>query len=117
MNRIMLLAGVGSVALLVGCASTDTAWIHSTNNDSSFYADEAECQRQKQQVAIQIQQMEQAQRQQAQSQAQGPYGNLGASMGTLIGSGIKAAFGGPSKAEKAYRNCMRSKGYRMKEGS
>ena len=117
MSRLAVVFCIITALMLVGCATKEVAWNHPTKEQSQFYTDEAECQRQRQQVAMQVQRMQRAQQQQSQAQAQGPYGSLGASMGTLIGKGFKAAFGGPSPSKEAYEDCMKSKGYRVEEGA
>lgn len=117
MNRLAVVFCIVTPLMLFGCATKELAWNHPAKEQSQFFTDEAECQRQRQQVAMQVQQMQRAQQQQSKTQAQGPYGNLGASMGTLIGKGFKAAFGGPSPSEEAYKNCMKSKGYRIEKGA
>jgi invasion protein IalB len=117
MRRTGVIVCVAATVVLAGCATGDVVWNHPTKEQSQFYTDEAECQRQRQQVAMQVQQMQRAQQQQSQAQAQSPSGRYGAAMGTLIGKGLKAAFGGPSPSEEAYENCMKSKGYRVEEGA
>ena len=101
-----------ALLFLVGCASNDVAWDHPTNEQSTLYADEGECQLLKQQVEMQAQRQQQMQNQ---AQSDDPYSNSGAAVGTLIGKGLAAAFGGPGPAETAYRNCMKSKGYVISE--